>query len=55
MPYFNLVEYMDEAVLAAEIVSSLRDEWLPTYPRDGPVLPGLDAALEARRAEGATS
>ena len=50
MPYFNLVEYMDEAVLAAEIVSSLRDEWLPTYPRDGPFLPGLDAALAAAAA-----
>ena len=50
VPYFNLVEYMDEAVLAAEIVSSLRDEWLPTYPRDGPFLPGLDAALAAAAA-----
>ena len=43
MPYFNLVEYMDEAVLAAEIVSSLRDEWLPTYPRDGPFACGAVA------------
>jgi len=50
VPYFNLAEYMDEAVLAAEIVSSLRDEWLPAYPRDGPFLPGLDAALAAAAA-----
>ena len=50
VPYFNLIEYMDEAVLAAEIVSSLRDEWLPAYPRDGPFLPGLDAALAAAAA-----
>ena len=50
VPFFNLVEYMDEGALAAEIVTSLRDEWLPDYPRGQPFLPGLEQALAAAAA-----
>ena len=50
VPFFNLIDYVDEAELAAEIVAMLRREWLPAAAagaRGGgaPPLAGLDDAL----------
>eukprot|EP00966_Prymnesium_polylepis_P152391 3520025-Prymnesium_polylepis.1 len=47
VPFFNLVERMDEATLAAGLRQMLRAEWLPDYDGydDAGELPGLEAAL----------
>ena len=50
VPFFNLAEYVDEQLLASEIVRMLRDEWLPAGACEESILPGLDDAL--RRAAG---
>ena len=54
VPFFNLAEHMEPAVLSRELVRMLRSEWLPDYTPapaaadayDG-WLPGLDDALRA--------
>jgi hypothetical protein len=47
VPFFNIVEYMDDADMSREIVTLLREEWLPPTAREEPVLPGLEEALRA--------
>ena len=53
VPFFNLVEFMEEAVLAEEIVAMLRAEWLPETGGDAQArLRGFDDALAAAAAPG---
>lgn len=44
VPFFNLIEFMDEHELALEIRAMLRDEWLPDFKVAHPPQPALPLA-----------
>jgi hypothetical protein len=56
VPFFNLVEHMDAAVLSRELCALLRHEWLPPHVAASPsLLAGLDRSLSAAAAASTSS
>ena len=53
VPFFNLIEHMDEMTLAREVVGLLRAEWYPEYGEYDAqgALPGLERALRTAAGE----